>query len=69
MAQKTKLIIQVEDGIDVDVVHFPAHDPTKEPVIGTGVPVEPATAPTSQPYKKGYRWNAAGCLTGNSLCS
>jgi hypothetical protein len=72
MAQKTKLTIQVEDGIDVDVVHVPARDPTNNPVIGNPVAVDtvavPATSPI--PYKKGYRWNAAGCLSSpNSLCT
>ena len=75
MAQKTKLTIQVEDGIDVDVVHVPATNPAVVPGIGTAVAVvvDPTAIPVTSKilYKNGYRWNAAGCRGGapNSLCT
>lgn len=75
MATKTKLIIQVEKGIDVEIVTVPARNSNVVPVIGPCVTVDPTAAPINQAtklrYDGAYRWNAAGCARapGNGLCT
>ena len=55
--QITKVTVQVDEGVELTVEFVKSEDGTPD----TDEPEE--VQPTAQPtgYKRGYRWNAAGC--------
>jgi hypothetical protein len=56
---KTKITIQVDSGVEVDIVSKPASNPDQsDPSDPNLHPVKTTASPN---YLRSYRWNAAGC--------
>jgi len=59
-ADKTKITVQVDEGVDVLVVLEPNTTGTPDPTSPINHKVK-KESPTTGGYSRSYRWNAAGC--------
>jgi hypothetical protein len=57
--QITKVTVQVDEGVEVTVEFVPSPNGNTDQTEPKNHQVQSTAPPTG--YKRGYRWNAAGC--------